>query len=191
MSIAFAFSMYYWREATPTRLVKTALSALVLRAGRRWHRRLAGRRNCTVAVRSQAAEEKSVPLAEGRSTAEGAGGRGGRRSCFRRTCVALRRAHSVAAALRCAPRRSVARGTSAHSRSSLASPLAGRALLDAGSISSDDLRSLLDVGIGSFRFVRLVRCQRCERVASERTETRRVYASSRVVGRMPATSASA
>jgi hypothetical protein len=28
MSIAFAFSMYYWREATPTRLVKTALSAL-------------------------------------------------------------------------------------------------------------------------------------------------------------------
>jgi hypothetical protein len=29
MGIAFAFSMYYWREATPSRLVKTAVSALL------------------------------------------------------------------------------------------------------------------------------------------------------------------
>ena len=27
-AIAFAFSTYYWREATPSRLVKTAVSAL-------------------------------------------------------------------------------------------------------------------------------------------------------------------
>ena len=29
MAIAFCFSMYYWREATPSRLVKTAVSALL------------------------------------------------------------------------------------------------------------------------------------------------------------------
>ena len=29
MAIAFSFSMYYWREATPSRLVKTAVSAFL------------------------------------------------------------------------------------------------------------------------------------------------------------------
>jgi hypothetical protein len=29
MAIAFCFSLYYWREATPSHLVKTAVSALM------------------------------------------------------------------------------------------------------------------------------------------------------------------
>ena len=69
MAIAFAFSMYYWREATPARLVKTAVSALLFALVVGGIGGWARRRHRARAVRSQVAEEEPASVALSRAVA--------------------------------------------------------------------------------------------------------------------------